>query len=293
MMGVIVVDKPRGISSHDAVQRMRRLADTRRVGHLGTLDPLGTGVLPLVIGKATRLSQFFLGHDRCYEVSVRCGFATDTYDSDGTASGETIPIELDRESVEHALAPFRGRFSQDPPPISAKKIGGTPAYKLTRRDEKVELEPVEVEIFELELLEVVSNQFRLRARCSAGTYMRSLAHDVGISLECGAHVTELRRTAMGEFDLAAARTFEDLSALADEGKLDQALVAAEALLPEFPSLRVDRDSVSRIRHGRLFRPAAGLDADPVPRVKAIGPDGRLLAIGEFEAPLGYHPFIVF
>jgi len=172
MDGIIILDKPAGISSHDAVQRLRRVSGIKRVGHLGTLDPLGTGVLPMVLGRATRLSRFFLNHDRAYEATLRFGFATDTYDRDGKASTEAVDVELDADTLEPLLDEFRGKFEQMPPAVSAKKIDGVPAYKRARNNEVVELDPVEVDIYELTLLSVEGPLARVRVRCSAGTYVR-------------------------------------------------------------------------------------------------------------------------
>ncbi len=293
MDGVFVLDKPAGISSHDAVGMLRRIAGTRRVGHLGTLDPIATGVLPLVVGKATRLSQFFLGHDRAYEAWIRCGFATDSYDRAGEPVGEPQPVALDRERLEEALAEFRGEIEQVPPAVSAKKINGVPAYKLARRNEAVELDPVSVEVYELELLDVEEDRFRIRVRCSTGTYIRTLAHDVGQKLGCGAHVDELRRTAVGEFDLSQARTKEELEQLSSDDRLEEALVASTELLPEMPAQYVDQLTATRISHGQDFQVAAFPTAQPARRVKAIDGEGRLLAIGELKLPTLYHPIVVF
>ena len=293
MDGVVVLDKPRGISSHDAVQRLRKLLGVRRVGHLGTLDPLATGVLPLVVGKATRLSQFFLHHDRAYEAEIRIGFATTTYDSDGEPIGEPQSVQLDTSEVDRALDSFRGRLQQTPPPVSAKKIRGVPAYKLARKNLEVELEPVGIEVYQLDLLGVEADRLRIRMRCSSGTYVRSLAHDLGALLGPGGHVTELRRTAVGEFDLSMAHTLDRLEQLKTEGALERAFVDPSRLLPEIPAQRVDETAAARILHGRDFRVLAFPSGPGARRVKAIGPDGRLLAIGEIRLPQTYHPIIVF
>ena len=293
MDGVIVMDKPSGISSHGAVGAMRRIAGTRRVGHLGTLDPIATGVLPLVIGTATRLSQFFLGHDRAYESWVQCGFATDSYDRAGEIVGERRQVRLGRERLEEILAGFRGVQLQMPPAISAKKIGGVPAYKLARQKKPVDLKPVEIEIYELDLLAIEADRFHIRTRCSSGTYIRTLAHEIGRALGCGAHVDELRRTAVGEFRLADARTTEQLETLSGEGRLEEAIVAPADLLPEMPAQRVDHTAAGRIANGRDFEITAFPSSKPAKRVKAISPEGRLLAIGELKLPTIYHPIIVF
>ena len=291
--GVIVLDKPTGISSHDAVQRMRRLTGVRRIGHLGTLDPLGSGVLPMVIGKATRLSQFYLGHDREYIADIRFGFATTTYDRDGDPVGEATHPVLTPEELERELDAFRGRISQKPPPVSAKKINGVPAYKLVRRNQDVDLEPVSLEIHELELLHLEGEVARVRMRTSAGAYVRSLAHDLGQALGCGGHVTALRRIAMGEFDLASAHTFDELATMAEAGELARALVPAGRLLPEFPAHRVDELATTRIGHGMDFQITAFGDAAAAQRIKALGSDGGLLAIADIRLPRTYHPIIVF
>lgn len=293
MNGVFVVDKPSGISSHQAVQKLRRLAGERRVGHLGTLDPIATGVLPLVIGKATRLSKFFLGHDREYETTVRCGFSTSTYDRAGEPTSEAVAVRLCKEELEQALEGFRGSIRQTPPPVSAKKVGGVRAYEMARAKKPVALEPVPVEIYELTLLGLDGDRFRLRVRCSAGGYVRSLAHDLGQELGCGAHVEELRRTAMGEFDLSQARTLDELEELAAAGELRTALTPASELLPEIPGYRIDQATAARVLHGQDFR-IHTFSAEPPPRrVKALDRSGELLAIGEMRLPWTYHPVIVF
>ena len=293
MDGIIILDKPAGISSHDAVQKLRKISGVKRVGHLGTLDPLGTGVLPLVIGRATRLSRFFLNHDRAYEAVIRFGFATDSYDRDGTATTEPADVDLTADSLEPLLDQFRGRLRQTPPPISAKKIDGVPAYKLARKNRPVKLDPVEVEVYEFTLLDIDGPCARVRVRCSAGTYVRSLAHDIGGLLGPGAHVESLRRTAVGEFTLDQARTLEELGALRAEDRLDEALLRPECVLPEMPVEHVDEVTATRIAHGRDFRVSAFGGAKGSKRVKAIDRDGKLLAIAEAKMPLLYHPIVVF
>src|SRR5580692_4723412 len=169
--GVIVVDKPRGWTSHDVVNKMRRLAGTRKVGHLGTLDPSATGVLPLVIGRATRLAQFYARNDKIYEGVLHFGYSTNTYDAEGAPTSEEIPVTLNRITLEDALQRFRGPFDQVPPPVSAKKIGGRKAYELARKQQVVELKPVPVEVYSLELLRLAAQEAEVRVHCSAGTYL--------------------------------------------------------------------------------------------------------------------------
>ena len=292
MDGVLVLDKPTGISSHGAVQRLRRLTGVKKIGHLGTLDPLGTGVLPMVIGRATRLARFFGHQHRVYEAVIRFGFSTDSYDADGEPVSEPKQVQVTREQIENMLPRFRGRLMQTPPPISAKKIDGVPAYKLARMNKPVELEPVEIEVHAFDLLEVENARARVRVSCSTGTYMRSLAHDLGCEMGLGAHVETLRRLAMGALTIEDARTVEQLEQLRDDGMLADALLPPETLLPELPAERVDAATAARIAHGRDFRISAFGDGKGAKLVKAIAPDGRLLAIAEARLPLLYHPIVV-
>jgi tRNA pseudouridine55 synthase len=290
--GVIVVDKPEGWTSHDVVAKMRRIANTKRVGHLGTLDPIATGVLPLVIGRATRLAQFYTRSDKIYEGVVRFGWATDTYDRAGKIVGEKTEFAVEREALEAALERSRGEFLQTPPPVSAKKVEGRRAYELARQSVAVELEPVKVHVYELTILEIDGADVRLRAHCSGGTYMRSIAHDAGQALGCGAHLTELRRTASGEFELEQARTLEQLESLAKDERLIDALVPPAKMLASMPSVFVDDLTVTQIRNGRNF-PASPFRSQPASKyVKAIERQGDLVAIGEIVLPNLYHPLVV-
>lgn len=292
MDGAIIVDKPEGWTSHDVVGKMRRIAGTRRIGHLGTLDPLATGVLPLVIEKATRLAQFYLGARKRYEALIRFGYSTDSYDRDGEPASAPVTVSLVQSEVERALDAFRGTILQTPPAVSAKKIGGVPAYKLARKKEPVELKPVEVTIHSLDLLECLESAIRVDVQCSAGTYLRSLAHDLGQKLGCGAFVERLRRTQSSEFTLDQARTLEQLEELSRAGRLEEALIPAARLVPAFPGEVVDAVTVNQIRQGRDFRVSPFRVQRGAPHVKAIGPDGSLVAIGEIKMPNLYHPVIV-
>jgi tRNA pseudouridine55 synthase len=292
MDGAIVVDKPPGWTSHDAVNRMRRLAQTRRVGHLGTLDPAATGVLPLVIGRATRLAQFYMRSDKVYDAVIRFGQSTSTYDAEGEPTSPALEPALDREEIERIIAGFRGVIRQTPPPISAKKIGGIPAYRLARRNLAVDLQPVEVSVFSFDLRGIEGPEIRVEVHCSAGTYLRSIAHEMGRALGCGAYLKSLRRLASGHFNLEQARTLDELGALAAEGRLGEALVPAARLLPDFPSEPVDPVTATQIRQGRDFRVSPFRVHKGARYVKAIGPGGDLLAVGEARLPSVYHPILV-
>lgn len=274
------------------VAKVRGIARTRRIGHLGTLDPIATGVLPLVIEKATRLAQFYTRSDKVYEGSIRFGWATDSYDRTGTPAGERREVQLDAAQLEPLLERFRGEILQSPPPVSAKKIAGKRAYDLARQAVAVELEPVKVSIYELTLLGIDGPVAHVRAHCSGGTYMRSLAHDLGQLMGCGAHLETLRRTASAEFEIGEARTLPQLQSLADDGRLIDALVPASKMLPGMPAVYVDELTEAHIRHGRNF-PASPFRSEAASRhVKAISRQGHLVAIGEAVLPNLYHPVVV-
>jgi tRNA pseudouridine55 synthase len=292
MDGVIVVNKPEEWTSHDAVAKMRRLANTKKVGHLGTLDPAATGVLPLVVGRATRLSQFYAKSDKVYDAVIRFGWATTTYDREGDVVGEKREVELERERLEPLLEGFRGEIEQTPPPISAKKIHGTPAYKLARKNVAVELKPVRVTVYSLELADCSGAEARVRVHCSAGTYLRGIAHEVGAVYGCGAFLQSLVRTRSAEFTIEKARTIDELTKLAEADRLRETLVPASELLPQFPVERVDNLTAGQIRQGRDFRVSPFRSGAPSQYVKAVAEDGALIAIGEVRLPNLYHPMIV-
>jgi tRNA pseudouridine55 synthase len=290
--GAVVVDKPSGWTSHDVVNKVRRLAGTRKVGHLGTLDPAATGVLPLVIGRATRLAQFYTRNDKIYEGVIHFGYSTDSYDADGQPTSDARDVSPEREQVEAALQKFRGPFAQVPPPVSAKKVAGRPAYEMARKQQPVELKPVDVEVYALDLIHLEGCEAAVRVHCSAGTYLRSIAHEAGQALGCGAFLKALRRTASGDFRIDAARTLEQLVALAEDARFEEAVIPAAQLLPEFPAEMVDALTAGQIRNGRDFR-VSPFQVRPAGRfVKAVTPEGQLVAIGEARLPHLYHPVLV-
>jgi len=289
---VIVVDKPSGCTSHDVVNRVRHIAGTRRIGHLGTLDPLATGVLPLVVGRATRLAQFFTASEKTYDARIRFGWSTDSYDRDGRPVSEPVEPSFSRAELDSALDRFRGAFTMMPPPISAKTIGGTPAYKLARKQQPVELAPVEVTVHQLLLTEFALPCVRLTIRCSAGTYVRAIAHELGQHFGCGAFLDELRRTASGDFNQSLARTLDELTQLAAHSRLSEALIPGSQLLPQFPAELVDSLTAGQIRQGRDFRVSPFRVRPETRYVKAVSSDGDLVAIGEARLPHIYHPVLV-
>jgi tRNA pseudouridine55 synthase len=325
MNGVIIVDKPAGFTSHDVVNRLRRILGQRSIGHLGTLDPLATGVLPLVTGSLTRLAQFYTASEKTYEGVIRFGFATDTYDADGDPAGEPSPVTLNLDQLQHLAAGFLGLIQQVPPPFSAKKIHGVPAYKLARKQKEVVLEPVQVEIKEFVITSVEPDRAHFRARVASGTYMRSVAHEMGQRLGCGAHLETLRRTAVAEFDITQAHTLEEIAEVwSRQAVMHQAVTsnchsdrsfafpkgkgseveepallssATEALfihprqlLPEFPSVTADEPTAARIRSGR---PVNLPDVSRARQVKVFHGQRDLIAIASRVAGTLFHPKIVF
>ncbi len=292
MDGVIVVDKPREWTSHDVVNKMRRIAGTRKVGHLGTLDPGATGVLPLVIDRATRLAQFYTRNDKVYEGVIHFGYSTDSYDADGEPTSPEVAVTLDRAQLDAILDRFRGEFAQIPPPVSAKKIAGRPAYELARKHQPVDLKPVDVNVFALDILRLDGCEAEVRVHCSAGTYLRSIAHEAGQILGCGAFLKSLRRVASGDFKIEAARTLEEIAALAAAGRLEEALIPSAQLLPDFPIEMVDSITAGQIRNGRDFRVSPFHVRKSSRYVKAVTQQGDLIAIGEARLPHLYHPVLV-
>lgn len=289
MDGVLVVDKPAGLTSHDVVNRVRRILRERSVGHLGTLDPLATGVLPLVVGRMTRLAQFYTASEKTYEGSIRFGLATDTYDAEGEPLGSPQTVQATLELLEELAGNFRGHIRQMPPPFSAKKIHGVPAYKLARKHQEVELQPVGVEIKEFVLLEWDGEQARFRARVASGTYMRSVAHEMGQKLGCGAHLASLRRTALGEFAIAEAHSLEQLEAAAQQGRAEDVFIHPRKLLPELPSVTATEEVVAKIRVGRAVNLP---ELSRARQVKVFQGQSELIAIATRVAGTLFHPKIV-
>ena len=290
MNGVLIIDKPAGMTSHDVVQRVRRLLGERSVGHLGTLDPMATGVLPLVLGKFTRLAQFYLASEKVYEGAIRFGFATDTYDADGEPVGDAQPVQLALEQVREAAAQFQGVIEQVPPPFSAKKLQGVPAYKLARAKREVSLEPVQVEIKELEIEGLAGDTASFRARVASGTYMRSVAHDLGRALGCGAHLSRLCRTQVQEFSLDDAHTLDAVAAAAASGAAGELFVHLRRILPAMPSVTAPDEAETRIRTGQ----AVNLPEMSRARlVKVFAGQNELIAIASRVAGTLFQPKVVF
>jgi tRNA pseudouridine55 synthase len=287
--GVLIIDKPAGLTSHDVVSRARRILDQRSIGHLGTLDPMATGVLPLVVGSFTRLAQFYLMSEKTYEGTIRFGFSTTTYDAEGELTGSPAQPNFSREELDAAAARFRGVIAQTPPPFSAKKIKGVPAYKLARKQQEVRLEPVEVEIKELDILTFEDDRARFRARVGSGTYMRSVAHDIGQVLGCGAHLESLRRTNVAEFAIEDAHTLDDLESFRAKPELEGLCVHPRKLLPALPAITADEMATAHIRSGRTVNLP---ELSRARQIKVFSGQRDLIAIATRVAGTLFHPKIV-
>lgn len=290
MNGVLLLDKPSGPTSHDMVARARRFLRERRCGHTGTLDPFATGLLIVCVGRATRLARFLSDAFKSYEATVRFGYATDTYDRTGTPIGEPREEAPERGALIHALSGFEGKQLQRPPAFSAKRSGGKRLYELAREGRPIEARPVEVEFRSLELIELDGALARLRATVSSGTYLRSLAHDLGEALGVGAHLKELRRTAIGSFHVADA---VDMSAYCESDEVP--LVSPGDALCDLPSVEVGYDAARRLINGQSphWRDVnTEIDPATAPNpIRVVDPSGELVAVGE-PRPGGIRPLIV-
>jgi tRNA pseudouridine55 synthase len=309
--GALIVNKPAGRTSHDVVDAVRGLVGFRQVGHLGTLDPLATGVLVLLLGRATRLARFYGARRKRYQCAVRFGFATNTYDADGSPLGPDCPPELTPEALTPLAEKLTGHFQMTPPPFSAKKIHGHPAHELARKKRAVELKPVEVDVYEFRLLEVAGPLARFAIECGPGTYIRSLAHELGRMQGNGAHLAEIVRTAVGEFTLDQAASLEELRDAASAGRLAARVIPMEGLLPDLPRVTVLPVVERRVQHGARFtvqtahiqpgRVVAGQGAPEQldsgewkpARLRVFNQQEKLIAVAQAIVPRTYQPLVVF
>ena len=268
MNGLFIIDKPSGMTSHDVVQAMRKKFSSK-AGHLGTLDPMATGVLPICVGKATRMGQFFSSSPKVYTGDIRFGFATDTYDREGSQTTEARPVTSSREEVEDVLRSFLGAQNQIPPTYSAKKVGGVASHKFARRGQQIDLSPTRIEVYEFQITEWNSPLMTFRLACSAGTYVRSLAHDLGQRLGCGAHLDSLRRTQSGEFRIDRATPLAGIS-VSD-------LIPMESLLDSFPRIEVTGGDEKRLLHGNQIPLSAGAGL-----ARIFNKQGEFIAVAALE-----------
>ena len=294
MNGLLVVDKPGGMTSHDVVARLRRITGEKSIGHLGTLDPMATGVLPLLLGKFTRLAQYFSSAEKSYTGAIRFGFSTDTYDAEGAPDGPDLWLDfapaLTLEQVRAAAGRFHGEMDQMPPPYSAKKIAGTPAYKLARAGKPVELKTAKVCIAGFGITELDGAEASFTMSISAGGYVRTVAHELGRDLGCGAHLSRLRRTQAGVFTISQAHKLEEIELVADNFEaLQELCVHPRSLLPEMPSVTGDLMALGRMRNGGQ---ANFPEFSSVALVKVFADQRELVGIAKRVAGTLFQPVVV-
>lgn len=299
MDGLLCIDKHPGPTSHDIVAAIRKILRIRKAGHCGTLDPAASGVLLVALGRAARLSSFLSRHDKTYSGTIRLGFSTDTYDASGHAISEICSIYPTRHDIEQAMREMEGDILQVPPPFSAKKVAGVRSYELARKGKPVDLHPVPVSVRAFKLREYSPPFFHFETRCSAGTYVRSLAHDLGVRLSCGAHLTELVRTASGPFILPMCVSLTRLHEAAAAGEVENVVIPLEEMLPEIPAVVLDEEAAARASHGSGIAPPPDVllsgvaPDDPDAPLRLFGPDGSLIALARRTADgSSLQPFLV-
>ena len=283
--GILIIDKPEGITSHDVVARVRRILKMKRIGHTGTLDPFATGVMVIIVGKATRLAQFLDKDAKEYEAVVQFGFETDTGDLTGSRESRVESREsVSVDEIERVLKDFRGEIEQTPPMYSAKKVDGKKLYELARKGIEIERKPVKVTIYKLEILNLKSETWNLKLRvvCSAGTYIRTLAQDIGRKLGIGAHLGELRRTKAGKFDIEKAVTLEDLEKIVAAGKLGEILILMNEAVSHLPEIRLSAEEINRVKNGRTLKMESAEIADGN-FCRMTDKDAQLIAVGFYDA----------
>ncbi|HEU5341298.1 tRNA pseudouridine(55) synthase TruB [Edaphobacter sp.] len=289
MNGLLVLDKPAGCTSHDVVAIVRRATGEKSIGHLGTLDPMATGVLPLLLGKYTRLAQFFGQAEKHYEGHIRFGFATNTFDAEGDPVGEARPLTKSLDELRELAMVFHGEMDQVPPVFSAKKINGVPAHKLARAGAEVPVKAARITIHHFELRSLEGDTAAFTMEVSAGGYVRSVAHELGQMAGCGAHLATLRRTRAGVFSLAGAVTVEQLKQAASPIEIEAMLPHPRTLLPEMPSVTVDEQLAGRLRNGMQVNLP---EFSQAPLVKVFTSPTEMLAIARRVAGTLMQPMIV-
>ena len=288
--GVLVVDKPTGMTSHDVVQVVRRGTGIRRAGHTGTLDPRASGVLVILIGPAVRLSEFVSASDKRYQATIRVGSSTDTYDAEGTITDQTSDIDVSEEQFNEILQQFTGEIEQVPPPYSAVKVKGRKAYEMARRGEEVELKPRIINVYSLEVLEWDPPESVIDVYCSSGTYVRSLANDIGKALGTGAYLVGLRRTKSGRFTLRDAVPLRILREAFEAGDWYNNLIPAAEALADWPMVELDADQMEFVRHGHRIPAESGQTG----WARGVSEQGDLVALMEVdEDTLEWQPRKVF
>ncbi len=286
--GLLILDKPAGLTSHDCVALARRATGERSIGHLGTLDPMATGVLPLLLGKWTRLAPFFNTADKTYTGTVRFGFATDTFDAEGTPTTEPQPLTASLADLQALATRFHGTLDQTPPIFSAKKINGVPAYKLARQGKPVPVKPARITVHSFTIAALEADLATFTITVSSGGYVRAIAHELGQLVGCGAHLSSLRRTAAGPFSLQQAITREQLIHASNTGTVPGLLPHPRTVLPELPAVTADEAALTRLRNGMAVNLP---DFSTAPLVRIFASPRELAAIGKRIAGTLIHPHL--
>lgn len=302
--GILLVHKPLHLTSHDVVDSIRELLKTKKVGHFGTLDPLATGLLLIAVGKATRLFPFFSKHDKTYRGRIRLGFSTDTFDTEGKPMSSESKSYPDQIKLEQAMRSFLGKIDQIPPPYSAKKHRGRPMYAYARQNKQIKTQPIRVVIHSFQLLAYEPPHIDVDVHCSSGTYIRSLAHDLGQALGCGAHLARLERTAIGSFSIDKSYRLEDLKTLVQKNNYEAFLIPLESLLPEMSKIILKESGQILAQNGNMIFAENIQKAVPPDKFSSyaqsedqtyrlFSPEGSLIAFARKDPDgNGLHPFLV-
>lgn len=305
MDGIILVQKPQKYTSHDVVDQIRKIFGIRKVGHFGTLDPMATGLILVATGKATRLFPFFSKQDKVYQGEVRLGFSTDTYDATGNPISSEIRSSPDKNTLIAAMNKYEGEILQTPPPFSAKKFQGKPLYYFARKKKEIRKSPSLIRVYYFRLTNFTPPYFEFEIKCSSGTYVRSIAHDLGQDLGCGAHLSALNRTEIGIYHLQNSLTLEEINHNFEKQQWEEFFIPLESLLPELPTAMIDKIGAAQARHGNIIAPENVIKIQPselvTPRAaeqektfKLLTPEGKLVALAKKNPDgNGLHPFIVF
>ena len=305
MEGILLINKPPKLSSFDVVRKVRKLLGIKKAGHFGTLDPMATGLMIVALGRATRFFPFYSKLDKIYRGKIRLGYATNTYDADGIPTTAENPQYPSKKTVLENMANLEGEIEQTPPLFSAKKFRGKPLYLLARKNKDVKPKPVFIQVYHFRLLVYDAPFIEFEAACSSGTYIRSLAHDLGQSLGCGAHLAELERTAIGHFHLRSSLTLEAVEKALEENTIEQTLIPLGSLLPELPKIVLNSEGAALAKNGNMVfeehvqsldTHLPGLKTDQTESVKIyrlFDSDGKLLALGKLSPGRnGLHPYVV-
>ena len=280
MNGILIIDKPENFTSHDVVARLRRILKTKKIGHTGTLDPFATGVLVMLVGKATRLAQFLDKDEKSYETKIHFGFETDTGDKTGTPKTESVAADIEIEDIETVLPKFRGEIEQIPPMYSAKKVKGKKLYELARKGVEIGRKPVKLNISKLEVADYskfAENELIIKVACSAGTYIRTLAEDIGKSVGCPCHLTELRRIKAGKFDISQSISIEELEKIVENSEIEDVLISMNNAVLHLPKKIVNQDELKRVQNGMRI----SADFTDEPNVRIVDENNNLIAIGHY------------